>query len=97
MLTKIEDLPRFAVAYASASALILYRGNLYINFKTRVSFSPDPATSRTMRFTTLGSSIVVYDCTLPHELVVPILDNWEIAGMSLRPVEIEESLIGYSN
>lgn len=97
MLTRIEDLPRLAVAYASASALILYKGNLYINFKTGVSFSPDPATGRTMRFTTLGSSVVVYDCTLPRELVVRVLDNWEIAGMSFRPVEIEESLIGYSN
>ncbi|KKS07479.1 hypothetical protein A3K01_02690 [candidate division WWE3 bacterium RIFOXYD1_FULL_43_17] len=97
MKYKLKDLPRNTVAFASPKALLVYKGGLYINVKAEVTLTCNPATGKTMRVRVMDKKAIIASCTIPHDLEVPVLDNWVIVGMSFCPAEIEKSDVGYSN
>ena len=97
MLYAISDLKSRTVAYISPKALVSYYKRLYINYKTKVSVTPDLSTGRTVRLVKLTNKVIVDFSTVPKDIRVPVMDDYPILSVGFKPAHFGDIVIAYGN
>ncbi len=97
MLYTIAELKNCTVAYISPKALVSYYKRLYINYKTKVSVTPDLSTGRTVRLVKLTNKVIVDFSTVPKDIRVPVMDDYPILSVGFKPAHFGDIVIAYGN